>query len=65
MLVHTLQESSANFFDYEGIEAIDWPARFSYHSPMEPVWDMLSRRLSLRPNPVQNFFEVYHALVAE
>lgn len=54
-----------NFFDDEGIEFIDWPARSPDLNPIEHVWDMLSRRLALRPNPVQNVRELSDALVAE
>lgn len=42
------------YLNRQEIEVMGWPARSPDLNPIEHVWDMLYRRVSVRPNPPQN-----------
>ncbi|KAL0152051.1 hypothetical protein M9458_052655 [Cirrhinus mrigala] len=53
------------FLQDEGIDAMDWPARFIDLNPVEHIWDILSRSIHQRHVAPQTVQELADALVQE
>ncbi|KAL0195257.1 hypothetical protein M9458_008829, partial [Cirrhinus mrigala] len=53
------------FLQDEGIDAMDWPARFPDLNPIEHIWDIMSRSIHQRHIAPQTVQELADALVQE
>jgi len=53
------------YLEREGIERMDWPARFPDINPLEHVWDILQRRICDRPVQPLTKKELTRALIEE
>ena len=42
------------YFQSEAVTSVPWPAMNPDLNPIEPIWDMLGRRILARESPVQN-----------
>lgn len=62
--VHVANDTM-NFLRELEIQAMDWPAMSPDLNPIEHVWDMLERRIRLRPAAPQNLQELQEALIEE
>ena len=41
-----------------GVQQLPWPARSSDRAPIEHVWDMMKRELTLSPEPATTIAEL-------
>ena len=56
---------TVNFLATNRIPVLDWPSLSPDMSPIEHVWDELTRRISARHQPPRNVNELTNALINE